>query len=119
MPDSIPPPTRQPGHATERAALAVAYGILPSTPPDLRMAFAEHVLRALSRPERDDVVMRATDLAGPPRPTFRDTMEEARLWAGVAYHSELRAYALAAFEAMSEAQRSRFLKHVTEKGADA
>ena len=117
MPDSIPPPTRQPGHATERAALAVAYGILPSTPPDLRMAFAEHVLRALSRPERDDVVMRATDLAGPPRPTFRDTMDEARLWAGVAYHSELRAYALAAFEAMPGAAQAKFIKHITAKSS--
>ena len=85
----------------------------------MRVAFAEAVLRVLTRPERDDVGMRAADLAGPPRPTFRDTLDEARLWAGVAYHSELRAYALAAFEAMSEAQRSRFLKHVTEKGADA
>ncbi|MEM8823159.1 MAG: hypothetical protein AAGF30_06075 [Pseudomonadota bacterium] len=52
--------------------------------------------------------------AGQPLPAFLGGIDEARFWASCANRSELKAYALAAFEAMSPRDKAAFFKHINE-----
>lgn len=51
--------------------------------------------------------------SGHPLPPFLGGMEDARSWAAWASRFELKAYALAAFEAMSPADRAAFVQHIS------
>ena len=82
---------------TERAALAF------STLNSLKLDHAEMTAAASIGP------------ADIPLPPFLGGMEEARLWASYASRSELKAYTLASFDAMSAADQAAFLRHIREK----
>lgn len=51
--------------------------------------------------------------AGSPAPAFLGGMEDARTWAAWASRDELKAYALAAFEAMSPRDQAAFFHHIS------
>ncbi|MDZ7907131.1 MAG: hypothetical protein U5N10_02155 [Gemmobacter sp.] len=48
--------------------------------------------------------------AGYPLPPLIDPLDEAQWWASIANRAELRAYCLAAFQAMGKADRQAFLQ---------
>lgn len=80
------------------------------------LAFA--ALRALEPEPRQAVFDLAhwgeTEGAGPPLPPWLHVMETARDWASWASRRELKAYALASFEAMTARDRAAFLEHVAK-----
>ena len=78
----------------ERAGLAVA--ALKSLPEDHAMMTAAAVFGA----------------AGEPLPAFLGGMDDARSWAAMASLEELKAYALAAFEAMPQRDQAAFYRHI-------
>ncbi|WP_155773883.1 hypothetical protein [Rhodovulum sp. MB263] len=82
--------------ARERASLA--YAALRSLEPEQAEMTAATVLRA----------------AGAPMPPFLRGMEEARFWASLANRAELKAFALASFEAMAPRDQTAFLRHISE-----
>ncbi|ANB32953.1 hypothetical protein M2324_003063 [Rhodovulum sulfidophilum] len=82
--------------ARERASLA--YAALRSLEPEQAEMTAATVLRA----------------AGAPMPPFLRGMEEARFWASHANRAELKAFALASFEAMAPRDQTAFLRHISE-----
>ncbi|WP_201152207.1 hypothetical protein [Rhodovulum sulfidophilum] len=82
--------------ARERASLA--YAALRSLEPEQAEMTAATVLRA----------------AGAPMPPFLRGMEEARFWASLANRAELKAFALASFEAMAPHDQTAFLRHISE-----
>ena len=57
--------------------------------------------------------------AGAPLPPFLGAMDEARFWASYASRSELKAYALASFEALSAKDKAAFFQHLNLKDAAA
>jgi len=81
------------------------------------IAFA--ALRALDPELREDTVRAALfDVsAGYPLPCFTSPLSDARWWAGNASRDELKAYSLAAFEAMQPRDQSAFLSHVAGEQA--
>lgn len=79
----------------ERAGLAVA--ALRSMPDDCALETAAAALGAV----------------GSPAPAFLGGMDDARTWAAWASPAELKAYALAAFEAMSQKDQSAFFRHIS------
>lgn len=85
----------------ERGAIAAA--ALRSMPVDLAEMAASAIIGA----------------AGDPLPAFLGGMEDARHWASLASRSERKAYALAAYEAMTVKDRFAFSCHITGKGVAA
>lgn len=82
------------------------------------LAFA--ALRAIEPEPRQAIFDLAhwgeTEGVGPPLPPWFNVMPDARWWASHASRHELKAYALASFEAMTARDRAAFLAHVTTKG---
>jgi len=74
---------------------------------------------ALASLDYDDAVLTARmclgDASGP-LPAFIGGMEEARFWAENATPIECKAYALAAYEALTKSQKSAFRLHIASKG---
>lgn len=65
-------------------------------------------------PENIEKVSRlAIGSAGSPAPAFLGGMEDARTWAAWASRQELKAYALAAFEAMTPRDQAAFFQHIS------
>ncbi|MCW2302621.1 hypothetical protein M2324_001005 [Rhodovulum sulfidophilum] len=83
---------------TARARASLAYAALRSLEPEQAEMTAATVLRA----------------AGAPMPPFLRGMEEARFWASLANRAELKAFALASFEAMAPHDQTAFLRHISE-----
>lgn len=79
----------------ERAGLAVA--ALRSMPDDCALETAAAALGAI----------------GSPAPAFLGGMDDARTWASWASPEELKAYALAAFEAMPKKEQNAFFRHIS------
>jgi hypothetical protein len=78
-----------------------------------RAALAESALASLPLEDRLEVARASLGSEGPPRPAFLSGMSDARSWAGRATRAELKAFALASFEAMPPGDQSAFLTHVT------
>ena len=81
--------------ACERAGLAVA------------------ALGSLSEQEAIAAAASLLGAAGDPLPPFLGGMEDARTWANWATVNELKAYALAAFEAMPPSDQAAFFQHIS------
>ncbi len=79
-----------------------------------RAALAFSTLNSLDAEQAELTASAAISSAGAPLPTFLGGMDEARAWAEWANRAELKAYALAAFEAMTAADQARFFRHVKE-----
>ncbi|MGY9046002.1 hypothetical protein P775_17490 [Puniceibacterium antarcticum] len=71
-------------------------------------------LATLDADQRDAVTRPLMGGAGAPLPTFLNPMTDARWWASCASRSELKAYALAAYEAMSAKDQTAFFRHIGE-----
>ena len=51
--------------------------------------------------------------SGDPLPPFLGGMDDARFWASLATQQELKAYALAAYEAMGARDQAAFFRHIS------
>ncbi len=69
-------------------------------------------LRGLPAKDREDVAATALGASGDPLPAFLGGMDDARHWASVASPAELKAYALAAYEALPVADQNKFRWHI-------
>ncbi len=78
-----------------------------------RAAMAGAALLALDPDEAEGVIQHLFTGAGYPLPALLAPLPEARIWAAAANQSELKAYALAAFEAMPTRGQSAFCRHIT------
>ncbi len=79
-----------------------------------RAALAYAVLNSLSPEQAALVAAASLRPAGAPLPAFLGGMEDARDWAARASRSELKAYALAAYDAMSAKDQTAFFRHIGE-----
>ncbi len=78
-----------------------------------REALAYWALIALPPERAEATAAAACEAAGEPRPAFLGGMSDARAWADWASPSERKAYALAAFEAMSPQDQAAFYRHIS------
>lgn len=85
-------------HLTRQERAALAFGSLISLPQEIAVEAAAAALSAI----------------GDPLPPFLGGMNDARLWAARATNAELRAYALAAFEALPAKDQAAFFYHISE-----
>ena len=76
--------------------VVLAFAALASLDPDDAALTAEAVIGA----------------AGSPLPTFLAPLDDARFWASLANRQELKAYALASYEAMRPGDQAAFLRYV-------
>ena len=80
-----------------------------------RAGLAWAALRALDTPEQVEQVVEAVlSHAGYPLPALLSPMSDARWWASIANRSERKAYALAAYDAMSLEDQMAFRKYISE-----
>lgn len=79
-----------------------------------RASLAFAALNALELDNAELTAAASIGSAGIPLPAFLGEMRDARHWASYASPSELKAYALAAFEAMSPSDQAAFLRHISE-----
>ncbi len=80
-----------------------------------RASLAWAALRSLDTPEQAEQVAKAVlSFADYPLPTFMNPMPDARLWASCASAEELKAYALAAHDAMTLRDQMAFRNHISE-----
>lgn len=77
-----------------------------------RKSLAKAALLSLGVSSREEVAAEAMSAAGGPLPTFLGEMDDARFWASMATNTELKAYALAAYEALPVAEQNAFRWHV-------
>lgn len=78
-----------------------------------RAGLAISALGALSYRDALETAAAIFGAAGDPLPPFLGGMDDARQWADWASTSELKAYALAAFEAMPAKDQAAFLHYVS------
>ncbi|MDP2739055.1 MAG: hypothetical protein Q8O82_10255 [Pseudorhodobacter sp.] len=79
--------------------------------PNERAALAFAALNSLEPDEAEMTAAAAIGSAGAPLPPFLGGMDEARFWASYANPAELKAYTLAAFEAMQAKDQAAFLDY--------
>lgn len=79
-----------------------------------RASLAFATLTSLDAETAYNVVEAALKHAGYPLPTFLDPMTEAREWASLATRAERKAYALAAYEALSVEDQIAFRNHISD-----
>ncbi len=79
-----------------------------------RVALAFSALNALDLDHRQQTAEASICPVGMPLPPFLGGMDEARFWASIAAPTERKAYALAAFEAMSVKDQNAFYQHIRE-----
>ena len=79
-----------------------------------RASLAFATLTSLDGETALEVVSSAFEHAGYPLPTFLDPMNEARQWASLATRGERKAYALAAYEALSVEDQIAFCEHISD-----
>ncbi|MFC3057857.1 hypothetical protein [Paenirhodobacter populi] len=77
-----------------------------------RAALAAVVLATLDHGEATSIAAAVIGAAGDPLPAFLGGMHDARNWSQWASAEELKAYALAAFEAMAPADQARFFHYI-------
>jgi len=78
-----------------------------------RAALAWAALKSLGAPERAEMVAETVLAhAGSPLPAFLSPMGDARWWASIASPRERKAYALAAYEALPQAEQAAFRRHI-------
>lgn len=87
-----------------------------------RAEAATALCQAIAQCERDDAVLilsaALVDLSmGAPLPVWVNALDDARWWASLATEIELKAFALAAFEALRPKARLAFLSHVQGRAA--
>ena len=79
-----------------------------------RAALAFAALSALDHDSAVSTAAAACGASGAPLPAFLRRMDDARDWASLASRNELKAYAAAAFDAMSRADQAAFFRRISE-----
>lgn len=79
-----------------------------------RAGLAIATLRSMPDLFAMDTAAAALAVSGDPTPCFLGGMEDAREWASFATPAELKAYALASFEAMAPRDKAAFFRHINE-----
>ena len=82
-----------------------------------RASLAYSVLKSLDPDHQRFVVETVCQVMGMPLPPLLDAAHEAGSWAAFADEEQLRATALACFNAMSASDQSAFLSHVSRRAA--
>ncbi|MCP3879235.1 MAG: hypothetical protein GY701_12730 [Sulfitobacter sp.] len=82
--------------------------------PTERAALAYATLLSLTPKHAEATAAAALKSAGAPLPPFLGGLDEARFWASCASTTELKAYALAAHDAMSAKDQLAFFQHIRE-----
>lgn len=80
-----------------------------------RAMLAYFALTSLAPENAERTAAEALGAVGNPLPAFLNGMDEARFWARCATRNELRAYADAAFEAMTPGDQAAFARRVINK----
>lgn len=78
-----------------------------------RGALAYALLKSLDRDTAEMTAAAVIGQGGDPLPPFLGGMDDARQWASWASPQELKAYALAAFEAMPPKDQAAFHRHIS------
>ena len=78
-----------------------------------RAILAFSALRSLQPAHAETAAAAALRAGGAPLPAFLGGLSDARFWASYATPQELRAYALAAYEAMGAKDQAAFFKHIS------
>lgn len=78
-----------------------------------RAGMAVAALRSLPNDYALDTAAAALGSKGSPLPPFLGGMEDARWWASYATQQELKAYALACFEALPPQDQAAFFRHIS------
>ncbi len=79
-----------------------------------REALALAALNALEPDRAEAIAAMSIGSVGYPLPAFLGDMNEARSWASYATRTELKAYALAAYEALPMSEQMAFRNHISE-----
>lgn len=79
-----------------------------------RGALAASVLRSMPYKDAMKTAEIALGASGGPLPAFLGGMDDARFWASCASRTELKAYALASFQAMSPQDQAAFFNHIRD-----
>ncbi|TRD22085.1 hypothetical protein [Palleronia caenipelagi] len=79
-----------------------------------RAALAYAALTSMDPGQAEATAAAALDAAGMPRLAFCGGMADARHWADHATRDELKAYALAAFDAMNPRDQAAFYRRISE-----
>ncbi|MCG7623009.1 hypothetical protein [Epibacterium sp. Ofav1-8] len=80
-----------------------------------RAALAFSALNSLELDHAEMTAAASIGSAGTPLPPFLGGMEDARFWASYASRSELKAYALACFNAMPASDQAAFFQYISAK----
>ncbi|KPP85802.1 MAG: hypothetical protein HLUCCO07_01765 [Rhodobacteraceae bacterium HLUCCO07] len=80
-----------------------------------RAALAWAALKSLDPDQAEMTAAAVLGSADAPLPPFLGGMEEARSWASYANRSELKAYALATYEALGPSDQAAFHRHINER----
>lgn len=82
-------------------------------------AILRYAIERLPRDEALEVMRDEVEAmrAGVPLPPFISIMEEARDWAAWAIPAERKAYALACYETLTQAEQAAFLAHINGEAA--
>lgn len=78
-----------------------------------RAALAVAALLSLPDTHVADTAATVLGAAGDPLPAFLGGMDDARFWASIASENELKAYALACFEAMTRKDQAALYQHIS------
>jgi len=78
-----------------------------------RAALTFALLKSLDLETAGETAAAALKHAGAPLPAFLGGMDDARSWASWASETELKAYALASFEAMPPKAQAAFFQHIS------
>ena len=100
------------GEADSWADFSALAAVRLSDAERLSLAFA--ALCSLDPDTRETVAGASLGASGDPMPAFLGGMNDARDWARFASRNELKAYALAAFDAMSAQDQGAFFQHISE-----
>lgn len=119
MPDAYKRVARSVGYSLllsdENSWRGLAVILAAQITPEERAALSWASLRSLDAPEQVEMVAEAVlPHAGYPLQTFLNPMSDARWWASCASRSEIKAYAIAAHDAMNFADQMAFRNHISE-----
>lgn len=121
MSNAVSPPESENPGALASATGTDSFGHYKTEQYRQRAKAATALCHAIADCDRDDAVVilsvALSDLSmGSPLPVFLCAMDDARWWASLAAPHELKAYALACFEAMRPKVQTAFLTYVQKSG---
>lgn len=99
---------------TSDAWLGLSVVLVARLLPHQRAGLSYAALKSLSPEYAERIASAVIGATGGPLPSFLGGLDDARYWASCATTSELKAYALAAHDAMSAKDQAAFFQHIRE-----